>query len=61
MKAGWHLWSVALAGRGVTLWITTVTRDLAAAQKKAESFMRRSAKFRGAEIRSIEHHGTIDA
>lgn len=62
MKAGWSLWSVELsAAAAPTLWITTSTRDLSAACKKAETFIRRTAKFREMEIRSVTNHGTIDA
>jgi hypothetical protein len=57
--AGLHLWEVKIGGGDYILWFTTRTRSLRLLMKKAEKFIEQN--FKGDEIKSISHEGTIDA
>lgn len=63
---GLHLWAVNLAVNlsvySDALWITTATRSVGVAGRKAHSFLKKKGTgFRGAKVTSITWRGTLDA
>jgi len=62
VKAGWCLWLIGTApSNGDKLWITTSTKDVALAFRKAKTFCRRHAPWRHRIPVSASYEGVIDA
>ena len=59
--AGLHLWEIDLVGNADTLWVTTRTRKISEATKKADAFLKKPGLYKDSVIKGVTHRGTIDA